>query len=131
MKIAPSRCDLANPLIEGIPYRPGALVVLRRSERLPGGLRWTLSVDHEAALRHFARLPELRSGRPSARIEAHLFDALRSLLRAGGRAQFCVSSIDAVDIGERRVRLAGRCAPLIADASGAGNLTTRTGWRTG
>ncbi len=105
---------VATLRIDGVEHRAGALTVLRRDERLPGGIRFSLDVDRGAVAQHFARGAP-RTGHTSPREELQLFALLRRIL-SGARApaRFCIATIDHVEVHAMSVRFSGRCAPLAA-----------------
>ncbi|HYC50999.1 MAG TPA: hypothetical protein VEB19_07825 [Gemmatimonadaceae bacterium] len=106
---------MATLRIDGVEHRAGALTVLRRDERLPGGIRFSLDLDRAVIVQHFARGVPLRTGHTSPREELQLFALLRRIL-SGARApaRFCVATLDHVEVHARSVRFSGRCAPLAA-----------------
>lgn len=129
MLAIPKHANLPSLRIDGVRHELSVITILRRAELLPGGLPWSLEFVEEAAVRLLARSPTLRSGRPSPLLVSQLLVVLRKVLRPGGRPHFCVSNIDRLDIGSDRVRLSGRCSPLIIEAFGGGGLTRSCSWR--
>ena len=126
MRMAPTFPVLLSVVrlrIDGVEHEPGALTVLRRDERLPGGLRWSLEVDQAIIMHHCAA--SLRTGRLWPRVEMQLFSVLRHVLRRGYQPRFCIATIDSVKVGTATVRFNGRCAPLAFDAVNRGGLATR------
>lgn len=122
-RVIPAR--LPSLCIDGVAHDLSDLTVLTRAERIPGGLPWSLELDEAATSRSFNHWPPLKTGRVSSLLEAQLFIALQKLLRLGGRPRFFIAAIDAIEVSERRVRIRGRCTPLVIDVFGAGGLTTR------
>jgi hypothetical protein len=123
MHALPIPSSLPSLRIDGVAHRLSALAVPNRDDRLPGGLRWSLELDMAFIVRALPAAPDVRSGRPSLSFERQLYFLLRKLLGQGGRPRFCLATIDRVDVGEKRVRVAGRCAPLFIDALGSRGLT--------
>ena len=117
------RLALPSLRIDGIAHELSVLSVLKQRERIPGGLPWSLDFDETAAARVFGYWPNLKSGEPSPVLERDLFSLLQELLRFDGCPRFCVATIDTVLIVQKRVRLAGRCAPMVFDVLDLGGLT--------
>lgn len=109
--------------IDGVAHELSALSVLNHMERMPGGLPWSLDFDEAAASRVFGVWPKLKPGQPSPALERELFAVLRQLLQFDGCPRFCVARIDSILIIQKRVRLAGRCTPLVLDVLDLGGLT--------
>ena len=118
----PVRLSLPTLRIDGVGRELSALAVLRRDERLPGGLRWSLEFDQAAVTQHLAHAPPLRTGQPSQLLEKQLFSMLRQILRRSTRPQYCIASIDSVEAQEYCIRLSGRCAPLLGEPLYPGGL---------
>ena len=108
--------------IDGVAQMLSALVVPTRYERLPGGLSWSLEL-HRDTIAALHALAARSTGKPSPSVERQLWFMLGKLLGQGGRPRFCVATIDMIEVGAKRVRLTGRCAPLLLEALGSGSLT--------
>lgn len=117
------RLALPSLRIDGIAHELNVLSVLKQRERIPGGLPWSLDFDEAAAARAFGYWPNLKSGEPSPALERELFSLLGQILGFDGRPRFCVATIDTVLVIQKRVRLAGRCAPMVLDVLDLGGLT--------
>lgn len=83
-----------------------------------GTLEWSIELTGGAA-RAIARRGGIASGHPSAGVAARLLDELRPLIlrMRAARPKFVLCTIDRVDVGQSRLRLAGTCAPLISIAA--------------
>src|SRR5262245_32174186 len=99
--------------IDGVVHDIGVMAVLDFDEHLPGGLTWTMELHRSSLAGILDSVCIPHRGRPARTLERSLRSLMRRVVRGDRPPRFCITSIDTVDILERRVTLGGRCAPLI------------------
>ncbi len=104
-------------LIDGVAHHVSDIAVLR-SDPLPGGLPFSLSLKGTPATRFLKAVPGLRSGRPRTVIVQRVLVALQRMLRHTSPpfARFSVATITDVEVGPARVRLLGTCSLILLSA---------------
>jgi hypothetical protein len=133
------RVIAADLRIDGVQHELADVAVLPQRDVAPGGLRWSLVIEGEAAARLLGSIgPEIPArsqsleaapvpaprplgqprGRPSSTVAARVLDQLRILLLRSGYGQplWALNTIDVIDAGPTRLRLEGRCSPIAPGA---------------
>jgi len=106
--------------IDGVLHDIADVAVLPQREPFACGLRWTLVFEGPDFAPLVASAQALPRGRPSRADASRLLGELRALLmRYGdGPPRFSLNTIDEIDVGPARVRLAGTCSLIVPEVAG-------------